>query len=91
MSAVIAKKPRGRKKKTEIEENITLTMHLDDKDVVQETCGEGEVVHKKRGRKPKGGKISTKQIYEESEKANISNVILHLKCSSQDLIDHQNV
>lgn len=69
------KKTRGRKKK--IDDNITLTMNVD----------EPEVIHKKRGRKPKGGKISTKQIIDDNEKANVSNVILHLKCSSQDLID----
>ena len=43
---------------------------------------------KKRGRKPKGGKLISKKE-EAIEKPNqIANVILHLKCSMQDLTDH---
>ena len=43
---------------------------------------------KKRGRKPKGGKLISKKE-ETIEKPNpIANVILHLKCSMQDLTDH---
>lgn len=87
MSTTLTKKTRGRKKKLENDENITLMVH--DDEVAEEE--EEEVVHKKRGRKPKGGKILTKQISEENETTNISNVILHLKCSSQDLIDNQNI
>jgi len=43
---------------------------------------------KKRGRKPKGGKLISKKD-ETIEKSNqITNVILHLKCSMQDLTEH---
>jgi len=43
-------------------------------------------VFKKRGRKPKGGKIVSKaDLEEEISPADIPNIILHLKCSSKDL------
>ena len=38
---------------------------------------------KKRGRKPKGGKILNK-----NENTVVSNVILHLKCKTSDLKEH---
>ena len=42
---------------------------------------------KKRGRKPKGGKIVTKiDIDNKDKKKTIPNVILHLKCSTKDII-----
>ena len=50
-----------------------------------------ETSHKKRGRKPKGGKILSKAINDEEETTIMNNVILHLKCSSQDLLNHQNL
>ncbi len=68
-------KKRGRKKKV-VEENII--ENIDD----TKTTTEGP---KKRGRKPKGGKIvpvtkNTNNIIEKSK-----NVILHLKCSLSDI------
>jgi len=44
-------------------------------------------VAKKRGRKPKGGKLVVKQSETDSATATITNVILHLKCSLNDLND----
>ena len=41
-------------------------------------------VHKKRGRKPKGGKI-VNYIEEKKEEKIIPNIILHIKCSLKDL------
>lgn len=41
-------------------------------------------VNKKRGRKPKGGKIMD-QLVIESESLRVENVILHLKCNSKDI------
>jgi hypothetical protein len=46
---------------------------------------ESETVGKKRGRKPKGGKIINQQNIQETEKVVKPNVILHLKCSIKDL------
>jgi hypothetical protein len=42
---------------------------------------------KKRGRKPKGGKLTTKQTEPETNTNTIVNVILHLKCSLNDLVE----
>ena len=41
-------------------------------------------VAKKRGRKPKGGKTQMNQVTNTNEQQN-PNIILHLKCQSQDL------
>jgi hypothetical protein len=82
----ILPKKRGRKKKevvVEIEppENIVVS--------IQEN--KTEPVAKKRGRKPKGGKLILKQTDMISSQPAISNVILHLKCSMQDLNAHNDV
>lgn len=67
------KKKRGRKKKSE-----TPT-----EEVVEE-CS----IPKKRGRKPKGGKLLNKDEIEQNDNNAIANVILHLKCSMDDLLHH---
>lgn len=67
-------KKRGRKKKND-NENIESTEEPD---------------NKKRGRKPKGGKIITKPTTFENNTPIIPNIILHLKCSMDDLIEYQN-
>jgi hypothetical protein len=54
------------------------------KDVVAEP---ETAVAKKRGRKPKGGKLVVKQSEADTANAAITNVILHLKCSLNDLTD----
>jgi len=78
-------KKRGRKKKEIVEpvqndtpENIIVS--------IQEN--KTEPVAKKRGRKPKGGKLVMKQSDLVSAQPSISNIILHLKCSMQDLTTH---
>jgi hypothetical protein len=43
---------------------------------------------KKRGRKPKGGKIMSKQLDNSGTGEVLPNVILHLKCSTTDLIEY---
>jgi hypothetical protein len=48
-------------------------------------CCEDKPVAKKRGRKPKGGKIIQQIIPLNNNKEPKSNVILHLKCSLKDL------
>jgi hypothetical protein len=99
MSAIAAvleppKKKRGRKKKSEetpptIENPaINIIMTIEENEPAQPVVAGGEPVLKKRGRKPKGGKL----IVKPSEKADslkpVANVILHLKCSLQDLNEH---
>jgi predicted Zn-ribbon and HTH transcriptional regulator len=73
------KKKRGRKSKKEKEALLK----------AQQEAGFVPVEKKKpkkRGRKPKGGKIiKAKNIIETKESQNNQNIILHLKCSSNDL------
>jgi hypothetical protein len=69
----VVKKKRGRKKKSEL-------ANESEKVVPQEP-----VVPKKRGRKPKGGKLIKKPVETNDDNKQISNVILHLKCSLSDI------
>uniref|UniRef100_A0A6C0I593 MYM-type domain-containing protein n=1 Tax=viral metagenome TaxID=1070528 RepID=A0A6C0I593_9ZZZZ len=47
-----------------------------------------ENIIKKRGRKPKGGKLIINNSIKSDAPPSVTNIILHLKCSMQDLIDH---
>ena len=69
----VVKKKRGRKKKSEI--------------ITEESNKEKEEITlpKKRGRKPKGGKLIKKPIEINDQNAPLSNIILHLKCSLNDI------
>jgi len=72
----------------EIEENIILIPQLEGE-------GEGEELNKppskKRGRKPKGGKI-IQQVSSNNNSTNVKpNIILHLKCSLKDVINNTNI
>jgi hypothetical protein len=66
-------KKRGRKPKIRTPEDIA----NDDKNIVK--------VHKKRGRKPKGGKIITNTLVETPSMNQAINIILHLKCNSSNI------
>ena len=50
-----------------------------------ETNPPEEKVAKKRGRKPKGGKIITQKLEDNNNNNEIPNIILHLKCSLNDI------
>ena len=50
-----------------------------------------EKIYKKRGRKPKGGKIVPDDNLNKPQKIHISNVIIHLKCKQEDLIQYNNL
>jgi len=52
------------------------------------TMVESETIVKKRGRKPKGGKLVIKQQNDNTTSTAIPNVILHLKCSLNDLHEY---
>ena len=56
MTEVVEKKKRGRKKKVVSDENITMSIEPTQDNITSEQ------VPKKRGRKPKGGKIIVKEI-----------------------------
>lgn len=72
-------KKRGRKKK---EENIQI--------IIEEPIVPLEPpLLKKRGRKPKGGKLIHKNTIEMEQQIVCSNVILHLKCSLKDIINNE--
>jgi hypothetical protein len=43
---------------------------------------------KKRGRKPRGGKLILRDAPQEEKPASSQNIILHLKCSLKDLVKH---
>jgi hypothetical protein len=91
----IIKKKRGRKKKADtISETDT---YVSVGNIVDNTKSEAptnhvveEDVQKKRGRKPKGGKLTTKPIDSTTQNTAIANIILHLKCSLNDLNDYNN-
>lgn len=71
MSEEPPKKRRGRRKKSEI-----------NAEAQEEQIPK---IPKKRGRKPKGGKISSKQCTNTNENTIPENVILHLKCNISDI------
>ena len=91
------KKRRGRKKKIDdigaetftqqpmSNNNITIVI---DEPVLNSAAPQSDTVAKKRGRKPKGGKLITKQPENSNAFQPIANIILHLKCSMQDLTEH---
>lgn len=54
-------------------------------DVVPDVAAVAVATHKKRGRKPKGGKVIQQLIHESASINNAPNIILHLKCSVHDL------
>jgi hypothetical protein len=87
---IVLKKKRGRRKK--VVEPIVETDSTQNIEVVIEennsTSEQQEHVAKKRGRKPKGGKLILKQCEPIITKNVISNVILHLKCSMNDLNEY---
>jgi len=85
----VIKKKRGRKKKeiTAIIPN-NITVIIEDSDLNTPPVTTTEIVNKKRGRKPKGGKLIEKPPEKKDFLKPVSNIILHLKCSMQDLNIH---
>jgi hypothetical protein len=92
----VIKKKRGRKRKEPqetISNNITIIIEEPDESLItdiqpnivqEQTC-------KKRGRKPKGGKLLEKPQEKKDLTKPIANIILHLKCSMQDLNEHNTI
>jgi CRISPR/Cas system CSM-associated protein Csm2 small subunit len=86
-------KKRGRRKKEEPvaqvappNDGVNITITIEE----NETQTQNESVAKKRGRKPKGGKLIVKHPEKTKIQTPIANIILHLKCSMQDLNEHNN-
>ena len=70
--------------KNEVVSNIIIT---NKQDTNNEKITEDPPVAKKRGRKPKGGKIIQHVVSSETQLEDKPNVILHLKCSMKDLLN----
>ena len=49
---------------------------------------EAQKLPKKRGRKPKGGKIIQNNFIMETNKSHEPNIIMHLKCGESDLVQN---
>lgn len=87
-------KKRGRRKKETVQnaspmpinESVNITISIEEP---EQTVNENST--KKRGRKPKGGKLIVKPPEKPNTSTPIANIILHLKCSMQDLNDHNNI
>ncbi len=73
MSQPVEKKKRGRKKAVKPEESENVNIEVE------------KPAPKKRGRKPKGGKIISNNNLTNIIKENEPNVILHLKCNLTDI------
>ena len=75
-----------------IQQIITPLPHIEEEDneidetEINDNVIVPEKVHKKRGRKPKGGKIIVNNIQTEQVFIPVPNVIMHLKCRVADLI-----
>jgi hypothetical protein len=69
----------------EIHENTEENEQENVIDSMNKITDEMKPIAKKRGRKPKGGKIIQQVIPIENQKIDKPNVILHLKCSMKDL------
>jgi hypothetical protein len=67
-------------------------VHANRKNIIQEACSSESaatavttIVHKKRGRKPRGGKIIHENQIQKNNNPEVPNIILHLKCVLSDL------
>ncbi len=65
--------------------NVQDDAALDEDDETTDKTDDNVKTTKKRGRKPKGGKIIQNFVANEAQKIDKPNVILHLKCSLKDL------
>ena len=79
-----------KQEKQDLNEEQDLNEHDDNDDVdvdadVDKKEGDDVKPTKKRGRKPKGGKIIQNFVANETQKIDKPNIILHLKCSLKDL------
>jgi hypothetical protein len=92
---VVVKKKRAKKQSATsecvsapLEPTLTIIPDTPDAAQVQEEEPHSAVpVHKKRGRKPKGGKVIQHLAHENVMMHDAPNIILHLKCSVSDIPD----
>ena len=90
---IIVKK-RGRKSKQQLESQVHHVVEEKEKEKEKEKDKEKEnecaelPLAKKRGRKPKGGKLVLSTLGAPQINEDKPNIILHLKCSSKDLLNN---
>jgi hypothetical protein len=89
----VEKKKRGRRKKEIALEPNNIQIVIDETVDTSDTTTQCESeplsqAAKKRGRKPKGGKLVLKQPEQNMYLNQIANIILHLKCSLSDLNEY---
>ena len=82
------KKKRGRKKKVDVEADYTPADPSNTNIVFSIEEPVSEPLPKKRGRKPKGGKLISKLPIQTNTNCQTANIILHLRCSINDLDRH---
>ena len=87
MEPSIEKKKRGRKSKADIQASASETS-LNEIDV-QENNIILEKIPKKRGRKPKGGKVVSSIDNIKTDIESVQNIILHLKCNRSELTNNE--
>lgn len=78
--------PEGSDKESDIDINITPKKKIPEEESPIESKEYNNI--KKRGRKPKGGKLIYKQPEQNNTPSSIANIILHLKCSLNDLNEY---
>lgn len=85
-------KPRGRKRKAPAPPVVLENVHIVVEELSPPTPPPPPIVAeedaKKRGRKPKGGKLITKLLDQSVTSTTVANVILHLKCSLAELDEY---
>jgi len=84
---VVEKKKRGRKKliKPDLLTHANTVIISADNASNADPSAPPPVVHKKRGRKPRGGKIIQETLLHNNNVPELPNIILHLKCLTSDL------
>lgn len=83
------KKAKTTSKQTKVEPT-SINVVVSEPHIISEPKCDSPVVPKKRGRKPKGGKIIEVGIPDIKKEVFKPNIILHLKCSSGDLLREGN-
>ena len=84
-TVVKVRKRRVCKSKNNVNADTNIIIDLNNPDSQINIQPPEEKVVKKRGRKPKGGKIITQKLEENNNNNEMPNIILHLKCSLNDI------
>ena len=87
---IVIKQKRGRKPKNKDVCNL-IEPSVDTTNIITPIQPDEEHKPKKRGRKPKGGKIVKQSVSVDPKEEEKTNIILHLKCSLDDLIKNKHI